>query len=60
MSMEIVFSDTLTNLQELEAQGRNHIRKESLDTYNRLHSIAEDAEFVRQVFENYPGFALLR
>lgn len=40
-----------------------HLRKESLDVYNRLHSIAEDAEFVREVcsmFERDGGIPVVR
>ena len=38
----------------------SYIRKESLDIYNRLHSIAEDATFVQEVHEAYPDAPLLR
>ena len=37
-----------------------HLRKESLDLFNRLHSIEEDIFFVNQVREAYPSLALLR
>ena len=37
-----------------------YIRRESLDVYNRLHSIAEDVEFVNLVHEAYPNLPLLR
>ena len=36
------------------------IRKESLDIYNRVHSIAEDALFVEQVAEHYNGYPIIR
>jgi hypothetical protein len=36
------------------------IRKESLDIYNRIHSIAEDALFVEQVAEQYGGYPVIR
>lgn len=36
------------------------IRRESLDIYNRLHSIAEDTAFVYLVHQAYPTFPLLR
>ncbi|PFH45595.1 hypothetical protein AMATHDRAFT_158622 [Amanita thiersii Skay4041] len=36
-----------------------YLRKESLDIFNRLHSIAEDVLFVEQVHETYPHLPLL-
>lgn len=36
------------------------LRKESLDIYNRLHSIQEDIGFVNYVHEFYPDFPFLR
>lgn len=38
----------------------SYIRKESLDIYNRLHSIEEDIAFVDQVHKSYPSTPLLR
>ena len=38
----------------------SYIRKESLDIYNRLHSIEEDVAFVDQVHKSYPSTPLLR
>ena len=37
-----------------------YLRKESLDIYNRLHSINEDVHFVQLVHETYPKIPLLR
>ncbi|KAJ3810615.1 initiator tRNA phosphoribosyl transferase [Lentinula aff. lateritia] len=37
----------------------SHLRKESLDIYNRLKSIEEDIKFVNQVHDAYPDFPLL-
>ncbi|KAF9524838.1 tRNA A64-2'-O-ribosylphosphate transferase [Crepidotus variabilis] len=37
----------------------SYIRKESLDIYNRLHSIEEDISFVNQVYEAYRDAPLL-
>ncbi|KJA22941.1 hypothetical protein HYPSUDRAFT_66691 [Hypholoma sublateritium FD-334 SS-4] len=37
----------------------SYIRKESLDVYNRLHSIEEDVAFVDQVHKSYPSTPLL-
>jgi hypothetical protein len=36
------------------------IRRESLDMYNRLHSIAEDVAFVNLVHGMYAGLPLMR
>jgi hypothetical protein len=36
------------------------IRKESLDVYSRLQSIAEDVQFVHQVRAAYPHLPVLR
>ncbi|ESK97207.1 trna a64-2 -o-ribosylphosphate transferase [Moniliophthora roreri MCA 2997] len=36
-----------------------HLRKESLDLFNRLHSIEEDINFVEQVHNAYPSVPLL-
>ena len=37
-----------------------YLRKESLDIYNRLHSINEDVRFVQLIHETYPQIPLLR
>ncbi|KAF8962723.1 initiator tRNA phosphoribosyl transferase [Flammula alnicola] len=37
----------------------SYLRKESLDIFNRLHSIEEDLTFVEQVQKNYPNIPLL-
>lgn len=42
------------------AQILAHIRKESLDIYNRIHSISEDAQFVNEVNRAYPDLPLVR
>ena len=36
------------------------IRKESLDIYNRIHSIAEDSLFVEQVAVHYSEYPVIR
>ena len=46
--------------QTLEASARAHIRRESLDIYNRLRSIQADIAFVNQVRAAYPAFPLIR
>ena len=43
-----------------ESSARAHIRRESLDIYNRLHSIKADITFVDQVRTAYPSFPLIR
>ena len=37
-----------------------YLRKESLDIYNRLHSIEEDIIFVDQLHDAYPTYPILR
>jgi tRNA A64-2'-O-ribosylphosphate transferase len=44
----------------LEASARAYIRRESLDIYNRLHSIDADIAFVNQVRAAYPTLPLIR
>ncbi|KAI0369025.1 initiator tRNA phosphoribosyl transferase [Pilatotrama ljubarskyi] len=41
------------------AQALAYVRKESLDIFNRLHSILEDVQFVQQVHEAYPNLPIL-
>ncbi|KAI0827991.1 initiator tRNA phosphoribosyl transferase [Trametes gibbosa] len=47
------------DLREANAQALAYVRKESLDIYNRLHSIAEDVHFIQQVHEAYPEVPIL-
>ncbi|PPR00898.1 hypothetical protein CVT24_000383 [Panaeolus cyanescens] len=42
-----------------DSNALEYIRKESLDIYNRIHSIQEDVEFIRQVREEYSQLPLL-
>jgi hypothetical protein len=44
----------------IEAEALAYLRRESLDIYNRLHSIDEDTFFVLRVRETYPGLAFIR
>ncbi|KAF8807061.1 initiator tRNA phosphoribosyl transferase [Phlegmacium glaucopus] len=37
----------------------SYLRKESLDIFNRIHSIEEDIYFVRQVNQAYPGVPII-
>lgn len=43
-----------------ESSARAHIRRESLDIYNRLHSVNTDIAFVDEVCTAYPLFPLIR
>ncbi|KAI8978289.1 initiator tRNA phosphoribosyl transferase [Trametes punicea] len=52
--MELEFDARQANAQALA-----YVRKESLDIYNRLHSIQEDVQFVRQVHNAYPHLLVL-
>ncbi|KAF8491620.1 initiator tRNA phosphoribosyl transferase [Russula emetica] len=42
-----------------ESSARAHIRRESLDIYNRLHSIKADVTFVNEVRAAYPSFPFI-
>jgi tRNA A64-2'-O-ribosylphosphate transferase len=46
--------------QTSEASARAHIRRESIDIYNRLRSIEVDIGFVNQVRAAYPALPLIR
>ncbi|GJE90947.1 initiator tRNA phosphoribosyl transferase [Phanerochaete sordida] len=48
-------SDSVNGTSEALA----HLRRESLDIFNRVHSIAEDCEFVKAVREAYPELPLV-
>lgn len=37
-----------------------YLRKESVDIFNRLHSIREDIDFVSQIHAAYPDTPILR
>jgi tRNA A64-2'-O-ribosylphosphate transferase len=39
---------------------QNEIRKETLDLYNRLHSIDEDIANVNHIRSAYPRFPIIR
>lgn len=49
-----------TALSVYDKKGFAEIRKESLDIYNRIHSIAEDALFVESIAEQYNGYPVIR
>ena len=48
------------DIRQASAQALAYVRKESLDIYNRLHSIHEDVQFVQQVHSAYPKLPILR
>ncbi|KAI0629429.1 initiator tRNA phosphoribosyl transferase [Trametes polyzona] len=52
--MQLIFDQ-----REAQAEALAYVRKESLDIYNRLHSIAEDVHFVQRVHESYPDLPVL-
>ncbi|KAI6094631.1 tRNA A64-2'-O-ribosylphosphate transferase [Pisolithus croceorrhizus] len=45
--------------RDLAAIALAELRRESQDIYNRIHSIAEDAEFVKQVHQHFRDLPLL-
>ena len=46
--------------KKLEHRARLEIRKQTLDPYSRLHSIAEDIAFVNKVHDSYKLYRMLR
>ena len=53
--MEIEFDIRQANVEALA-----YMRKESLDIYNRLHSVQEDVRFVGRIHEAYPDLPIIR
>ncbi|KAI1791152.1 initiator tRNA phosphoribosyl transferase [Ganoderma leucocontextum] len=51
--------DFAFDVKEANAQALAYVRKESLDIFNRIHSVQEDIRFVGQVHEAYPGLPIL-
>ncbi|TBU58239.1 initiator tRNA phosphoribosyl transferase [Dichomitus squalens] len=47
------------DVKEANAQALAYVRKESLDIFNRLHSVQEDVRFVGQVHDAYPELPIL-
>lgn len=62
--MALMFSSSRSSYEDNYTQARAatlaHLRRESLDVYNRLHSIAEDISFVETVRRTYPDLPILR
>lgn len=56
MDFILIDRDTASSTRDALA----HIRLETLDIYNRLHSIAEDVLLVNFIHENYPDLPILR
>lgn len=50
----------LSTMTDPQADALSFLRKESLDIYNRLHSISEDIAFVTEVHEAFPTTPILR
>ncbi|KAK7052804.1 tRNA A64-2'-O-ribosylphosphate transferase [Paramarasmius palmivorus] len=63
MPLFLNHNEDLANELDLKLNIQNetfaHLRKESLDLFNRLHSIEEDIKFVEQVHDAYPDIPLL-
>ncbi|KZP13733.1 initiator tRNA phosphoribosyl transferase [Athelia psychrophila] len=55
MDFILIDRDTASSTRDALA----HIRLETLDIYNRLHSIAEDVLLVNFIHENYPDLPIL-
>ncbi|RPD57668.1 initiator tRNA phosphoribosyl transferase [Lentinus tigrinus ALCF2SS1-7] len=47
------------DIEQANAEALAYVRKESLDIFNRLHSIAEDVHFVGEVHQAYPELPFL-
>ena len=51
--------DTQFDIRQANAQALAYVRKESLDIFNRLHSIQEDIRFVGRVHEAYADLPII-
>ncbi|KAI0825697.1 initiator tRNA phosphoribosyl transferase [Irpex lacteus] len=51
--------DLLDSAESYHAQALVELRRESLDLFNRLHSIAEDIEFVSSVHDSYEDVPII-
>ncbi|KAI0645167.1 initiator tRNA phosphoribosyl transferase [Trametes meyenii] len=51
--------DFTYDAHQADAEALAYVRKETLDIFNRLHSILEDVRFVHQVHEAYGGLPML-
>ncbi|KAM5543053.1 hypothetical protein V8D89_003437 [Ganoderma adspersum] len=51
--------DFAFDVKEANAQALAYVRKESLDIFNRIHSVKEDVGFVVQVHRAYPELPIL-
>ena len=66
-SVQLTVAIEITHVPPKTMSGSPHdrkelteIRKEYLDIYNRIHSIAEDTLFVQRVAEHYCGYPVIR
>ncbi len=48
------------DVKQANAEALAYVRKESLDIFNRLHSIDEDVQFVGEVHQAFPELPILR
>lgn len=55
-----MISDSISRIENEHKKIQEEIRKETLDAYNRLHSIHEDITFVQRVHETYPNLPMIR
>lgn len=58
--MEREDEDLISDFHRQTSQALSELRKESLDVYNRIHSIVEDVKFVNEVHAAYPQLPILR
>ena len=56
--MNIEFEDSSDS--EKTENALSYLRRESVDLFNRLHSIEEDVTFVNRVRKAYPEIPILR
>ncbi|KAI0690919.1 initiator tRNA phosphoribosyl transferase [Cerioporus squamosus] len=47
------------DIKQANSEAFAYVRKESLDIFNRLHSIGEDVHFVGEVYQAYPDLPIL-
>jgi tRNA A64-2'-O-ribosylphosphate transferase len=53
-------NQTIYDGRNYDHQIREEIRKETVDLFNRLHSVNEDIHFVRQIHMAFPSLPLIR
>ncbi|KAF7782797.1 hypothetical protein Agabi119p4_2173 [Agaricus bisporus var. burnettii] len=55
----MIYDDTFDGIKQASHNALTTLRKESLDIYNRLHSIEEDITFVNYIQNHYSNLPLL-